>query len=365
MSSPRNTRSESPGKPGEGSTSRFAFGPFEFDAHTGLLVGDGVEHSLSPRPAAVLGLLLRDPGRLVTKTTFLDRVWEGLAVNEHALADTISALRQVLGDDAREPTYIQTLHRRGYRFVATVRSSSVARGNEEGVPSPVARPGSRRRLGSTALVLAAGILGVAAMARSFALAGSTSSGEPLAAASGEAGSSMGPSTARSAPGPEWVYVDDPFGTGQPAYADGQWLPDDTLRVTVGGGDDQTIVGMSGAWSLSFGVATPRRLVLSFRYNLTLQPDYESDEYTEAVVTLDGVRLGDRFPGAIDRLTGNGNGGKTQTTGWRKVTLDLGSVPPGRHTLLFGAFGNKKTYRNEAAEVRYADFRIADAEGSGE
>lgn len=48
-----------------------------------------------------------------------------------------------------------------------------------------------------------------------------------------------------------------------------------------------------------------------------------------------------------------------------MTLDLGQVPAGRHTLLLGVFGNKKTYRNEAADVRYADVRIRDADKTGD
>ncbi len=95
-----------------------AFGPFTFDRTSRLLSKEGVELSLPPRVLAVLALLLDRQGELVTKQELISAVWRDAFVTETSLAEAISVLRQTLGDDPQRPTYVQTLHRRGYRFVA-------------------------------------------------------------------------------------------------------------------------------------------------------------------------------------------------------------------------------------------------------
>ncbi|MEM1181819.1 MAG: transcriptional regulator, partial [Acidobacteriota bacterium] len=75
-----------------------------------------------------LELLVSHPGRLVTKEEFFEEVWGGGAVEDGALARCISEIRSVLGDDPREPRYIETLPKRGYRLVARVRSGSAPEG---------------------------------------------------------------------------------------------------------------------------------------------------------------------------------------------------------------------------------------------
>ncbi|MGH8518797.1 MAG: winged helix-turn-helix domain-containing protein, partial [Panacagrimonas sp.] len=69
----------------------------------------------------VLALLLDRSGEVVTKQELMGAVWRDAFVTETSLAEAISVLRQALGDDSHHPTYIQTLHRRGYRFVAETR----------------------------------------------------------------------------------------------------------------------------------------------------------------------------------------------------------------------------------------------------
>lgn len=97
-----------------------AFGPFRFDRTSRLLSRDGVELPLPPRVLGVLALLLERPAQLVTKQDLMSAVWRDAFVTETSLAEAISVLRQTLGDDPQKPTYIQTLHRRGYRFIAPV-----------------------------------------------------------------------------------------------------------------------------------------------------------------------------------------------------------------------------------------------------
>src|SRR4051795_13306963 len=98
--------------------SAVTFGPFAFDARNGILSRDGQEIPLPPRVIGVLALLLTRPGEVVPRQDLLDRVWKDAFVTDTSLAEAISFLRQALGDDPQAPRYVQTVHRRGYRFVA-------------------------------------------------------------------------------------------------------------------------------------------------------------------------------------------------------------------------------------------------------
>jgi len=95
-----------------------AFGPFRFDFADECLWRDTQAISLRPKAFAVLKLLVEHPGRLVTTQQVLDTVWPGTFVGDAVLKDNIRQLRDALGDDARSPRYIETAHRRGYRFIA-------------------------------------------------------------------------------------------------------------------------------------------------------------------------------------------------------------------------------------------------------
>ncbi len=99
-----------------------SFGPFAFDTNSRLLSRDRQELPLPPRVLGVLELLLERAGDVVPRQELIDTVWKDAFVTDTSLAEAVSVLRQVLGDDPQAPTYIQTLHRRGYRFVAPVTS---------------------------------------------------------------------------------------------------------------------------------------------------------------------------------------------------------------------------------------------------
>src|SRR6185312_5242524 len=86
---------------------------------------------LRPKAFAVLKLLVERPGLLVTKQQVLDAVWPDTFVGEAVLKDSIRQLREALHDDAAEPLYIETAHRRGYRFIGklsepTAKTSAVS-----------------------------------------------------------------------------------------------------------------------------------------------------------------------------------------------------------------------------------------------
>jgi serine/threonine-protein kinase len=119
-----------------------AFGPFLFDAHTRLLNRDGREVALPPRVLGVLELLLHRAGDVVSRQELIDTVWKDAFVTDTSLAEAVSVLRQALGDEPQTPTYIQTLHRRGYRFVAPVSTAGVpaAPPAAAGVEAPATEP---------------------------------------------------------------------------------------------------------------------------------------------------------------------------------------------------------------------------------
>lgn len=94
------------------------FGPFRFDWMDKVLSKDDQEIRLPPRAVAILAHLLERPGRIVSKQELLDAVWKDAFVSESSLTEAMGVLRQALGDTAADATYIQTVHRRGYRFVA-------------------------------------------------------------------------------------------------------------------------------------------------------------------------------------------------------------------------------------------------------
>jgi DNA-binding winged helix-turn-helix (wHTH) protein/Tol biopolymer transport system component len=100
-----------------------AFGPFAFDPRARILTNDGRELALPPRVLGVLEILLERAGQVVPRQDLIDTVWKDAFVTDTSLAEAVSVLRQTLGDDPQAPTYIQTHHRRGYRFVAAVTES--------------------------------------------------------------------------------------------------------------------------------------------------------------------------------------------------------------------------------------------------
>lgn len=105
----------------ESAAEQVAFGPFVYDRGNRLLWRDDIQVPLPPRAVGVLGLLLERPGQLISKQDLISGVWPDAFVTETSLAEAISFVRQALADDSQNPTYIQTLHRRGYRFIADIR----------------------------------------------------------------------------------------------------------------------------------------------------------------------------------------------------------------------------------------------------
>lgn len=129
------------------------FAPYCFDPQGLLLFRGGQQVPLPPKAAGVLGALLERPGQVVSKEELLDRVWgEGTLVADRSLSEAVGIVRQALEDDAQESTYVQTVHRRGYRFAApvTVREVPIELPATRGPlrPPPASRASSGNRWAS-------------------------------------------------------------------------------------------------------------------------------------------------------------------------------------------------------------------------
>ena len=105
---------------------RARFGPYRLDEAEAALARGEELVELPPRAFQVLCALVRKPGQLVTKEALLDAVWGHRHINESALKNIVSQLRQALGDDAQQARFIQTAARRGYRFIEPVIDDELA-----------------------------------------------------------------------------------------------------------------------------------------------------------------------------------------------------------------------------------------------
>jgi DNA-binding winged helix-turn-helix (wHTH) protein/tetratricopeptide (TPR) repeat protein len=107
---------------------RARFDRFELDEANARLLRDGTAVALPPTPFAVLCALVRQPGSLLTTNALLDEVWGHQFVTDSVLRTAISELRTALDDDARKPRFIETVSRRGYRFIAVPSATPAAPG---------------------------------------------------------------------------------------------------------------------------------------------------------------------------------------------------------------------------------------------
>lgn len=99
-------------------TATIKIAQWTFSPETGQLENGVDSTRLEHRAAALLDLLAREPGRLVSHAEIIDNVWDGRSVSPNSVAVVISDLRRALGDDPKAPKFVETLPKRGYRLVA-------------------------------------------------------------------------------------------------------------------------------------------------------------------------------------------------------------------------------------------------------
>jgi len=130
---------------------RLRFGVFELDLRAGELHKHGLRVRLQEQPFQVLAMLLEHPGEVVSREELQKKLWpaDTFVDFDHGLNKAISKIREALGDSAESPRFVETVARRGYRFLAdvkvaeeaTLRSPEIAT-----LPHPVAEAGDRRDL---------------------------------------------------------------------------------------------------------------------------------------------------------------------------------------------------------------------------
>jgi DNA-binding winged helix-turn-helix (wHTH) protein len=112
---------------------RFRFGPFSLDSRTRQLLRDGAEISLSPKAFHLLLLLVENRSRALSRDELQQQLWPSTFVLETNLAGLIAEVRRALDDTAERPTFVRTMHRFGYRFIADVHEADAARESDGSV----------------------------------------------------------------------------------------------------------------------------------------------------------------------------------------------------------------------------------------
>jgi DNA-binding winged helix-turn-helix (wHTH) protein/tetratricopeptide (TPR) repeat protein len=121
------------------SSARYRFGPFELDTAAYRLRNGADDIDLTPKAFEVLRRLVEQPQGLLSKEEIFRTVWADVIVTDNALTQVISELRQALGDSATAPRYVQTVARKGYRFISPVEAieaASRALAAVAGLPAP-------------------------------------------------------------------------------------------------------------------------------------------------------------------------------------------------------------------------------------
>ena len=148
----------------------YEFGPFQIDVTERLLLRDGNRIALTPKAFDTLIILLDRQGHIVEKDELMSLVWPDTAVEENNLMQNVHAIRKALGENPQEQKYIETLPRRGYRFIAEVRKiapqAEIAKTNgslvsDVAVIAPIIQPSARNKFSpwllAAVLILGAGI----------------------------------------------------------------------------------------------------------------------------------------------------------------------------------------------------------------
>ncbi len=138
-----------------------------------------------------------------------------------------------------------------------------------------------------------------------------------------------------------------------------------LGMVLGGIDHNDITNMEASWSKGFTVTDTGAGALSFDYRMIMSSEYETDEFGEVSVKIDGQLVTFGAEQYVTQISGDGNGGPVVDTGWQTINVDLGDLSAGAHTIEFIGYNNKKTFSNETTEVRFDNILLnVDTTGTG-
>lgn len=132
------------------------FGLFEADLHEQELRKSGIRIKLQEQPFQILSLLLEHPGQAVTREELRQKLWptDTFVDFDHSLNSSVKKLRLALGDDSGNPRFIETLHRRGYRFIAPVEGPRISVAETPLALATPAKRSYRRIIGVSLVILA-------------------------------------------------------------------------------------------------------------------------------------------------------------------------------------------------------------------
>ena len=141
---------------------RYRFGPFELNAGEESLARNGTRVKVQDLPYRLLAMLVERPGEIVTREEVRQRLWpENTFVEfDNSLGVAIRKVRDALNDDAEAPRYVETIPRRGYRFVAPVTvlaSDAIAPPAEVVTPPPFVGPGIMQAQPERILIISSGM----------------------------------------------------------------------------------------------------------------------------------------------------------------------------------------------------------------
>ncbi|HEX9618597.1 MAG TPA: LamG domain-containing protein, partial [Polyangiaceae bacterium] len=151
----------------------------------------------------------------------------------------------------------------------------------------------------------------------------------------------------------FVYADDAFrGTSQPDYASGS-VTSGALQVNLGGVNETDVVNMSGGFSRSFTLSAPTAVTFNFGYTLSMTADYEPDECSEVLVSIDGTLYGSGADDFVAR--------RCDVAGESGMFVRTTPVlPAGTHTITLGGFNTQKTTASEQTTIRIDDVLLVEA-----
>ncbi|MBN2513610.1 MAG: lamin tail domain-containing protein, partial [Sedimentisphaerales bacterium] len=139
----------------------------------------------------------------------------------------------------------------------------------------------------------------------------------------------------------FIYTDDSFGTSNPNYASGSY---EASGGYSGGGlgvylGTATSRPMSGGWSGTFTLAQSSIVTISVNYRMIAGTGLDRDEYGQAILQIDGTWHGDSTNKSLVYITGNGNAGSDDDSGWQTYQTTIG-LSAGMHTIILGGYCNK-------------------------
>jgi hypothetical protein len=157
------------------------------------------------------------------------------------------------------------------------------------------------------------------------------------------------------------YAPDTFNnTAKPNYSTGNYAQNggftgDGLRVFLGPGS--TGGATSGGWSKIFSVDQDGIAQVTVSFRLRMDQGYETNEFGEVILEIDGIRHGNDVNNSLVHVTGNGNGGGIDDTGWLTESFNVPLNAGDDHELMIGAYNNNATYSDESVEVFIDDITV--------